>query len=126
MELRPFAVAQTTRLLERLAFHVSDAAHSHAPDSVHDLRVAIRRFSQGLAVGKSCFDTRELKKIRRRLKAMMSLTGDVRDCDVAIKLVTGSKAADAGAVEAKLRSRRAAAQKSLLASLRHWASRKSV
>src|SRR5579862_66799 len=115
MEFRPFAISRSVRLLERLAFHINDAAHSHTADSVHDLRVAVRRFTQSLSVGKSCFGPNESKRIRRRLKAVMKLAGDVRDCDIAIKLLARSKTDGASAVESKLRSRRAEAQKALLA-----------
>jgi len=126
MDFRSFAISQAIRLLERLAFHINDAAHSHSPGAVHDLRVAVRRLTQALAVGKSSFPPREVKKIRRRVKTMMTLAGEVRDCDIALKLVAPSKAEGAAAVEAKLRSRRATGQKALVASLRDWTSRKSV
>jgi triphosphatase len=121
-----FVIAQATRLLERLVFHINGAAHSHAPDAVHDLRVAVRRFTQALAIGKPCFPLRAVKKIRRRTKVMMTLASAVRDCDIALKFVTRSKAEDAAAVEVKLRSRRANARKILAASLQRWTARNSV
>jgi CHAD domain-containing protein len=97
----------------------------HAPHAVaiHDLRIAIRRFSQVLSACKSCFPPRPVRKMRRRLKPIMTLAGEVRDTDVALQLVA---AAGASSLEAKLRARRKTAAKTLLASLKHWTARKSV
>ena len=122
MDYRQFSVAHATRLLDRLAFQMNAAARSHTPEVVHDLRVAVRRFSQALAIGKPCFPARGVKKMRRRVKAVMSRAGAVRDCDIALKLVSGSKAADAGAIEAKLRARSAEGRKILAASLGRFTS----
>jgi CHAD domain-containing protein len=126
MDYEAFFLPRTMRLLDRLAFQVNGVANSLTPDAVHDLRVAIRRFTQALTSGKPCFPSRTAKKIRRRTKALMSLAGAVRDCDIALKLVSRSKAPDAATVEAKLHSRRADAQEILGAFLRQWTSEKCV
>jgi CHAD domain-containing protein len=123
METYPFAVAQATRLVERLAFQINGAAHSPHAEAIHDLRVAIRRFAQALSACKACFPTRSVRKMRRRLKPIMRLAGEVRDTDVALQLIA---AAGDSSLEAELRGRRKTAAKSLLASLRHWTARKSV
>src|ERR1019366_6869510 len=90
---------------------------------LHALRVAIRRFSQVLSACKACFPPRSVRKMRRRLKLIMRLAGEVRDTDVALQLTAAS---GASSLEAKLRARRKTAAKSLLASLKHWTARKSV
>ncbi|MGA2197981.1 MAG: CHAD domain-containing protein [Bryobacteraceae bacterium] len=123
METYVFAVAQATRLLERLAFQINGAVHSPRAGAIHDLRVAIRRFSQVLSACNTCFPRRPVRKMRRRLKLIMTLAGEVRDSDVALQLIA---AAGAIPLEAKLHARRKAAAKSLLASLKHWTARKSV
>jgi CHAD domain-containing protein len=123
METYVFAVAQATRLLERLAFQINGAVHSPRAGAIHDLRVAIRRFSQVLSACNACFPRRPVRKMRRRLKLIMTLAGEVRDSDVALQLIA---AAGAIPLEAKLHARRKAAAKSLLASLKHWTARKSV
>lgn len=56
-------------------------------DSVHDLRVAIRRFTQSLRVFAPFFPKSEPKRIKRRLDEIMDAAGEVRDRDVIIKLV---------------------------------------
>ena len=123
METYVFAVAQATRLLERLAFQINGAVHSPRAGAIHDLRVAIRRFSQVLSACNTCFPRRPVRKMRRRLKLIMTLAGEVRDSDVALQLIA---AAGAIPLEAKLRMRRKAAARSLLAALKHWTARKSV
>ena len=126
MDSRAFSFDQTTGLLERLALQIKRTSHSRAPEAVHDLRVAIRRFTQALDISKPFLPSRAVKKIRRRIKAIMTLAGAVRDCDIALKLVTFSKAKDAATVAAKLRTRRTNAQKVLAASLRQWTAENSV
>src|SRR5215467_5759237 len=126
MDSRAFSIDQTTRLLERLALQIKRTPHSRAPEAVHDLRVAIRRFTQALAISKPFLPSRAVKKIRRRIKAIMTLASAVRDCDIALKLVTLSKAKDAAMVTAKLRTRRTEAQKVLAASLRRWTAENSL
>src|ERR1017187_1665423 len=123
METYPFAVAQATRLLAGLGFQINGAGHSTHAGAIHDLRVAIRRFSQVLSACKSCFPSRSVRKMRRRLKLIMRLAGEVRDTDVALQLTAAS---GASSLEAKLRARRKTAAKSLLASLKPFAARKSV
>ncbi len=123
METHAFAVAQATRLLERLAFQINGAVHSPQADAIHDLRVAIRRFAQVLSACKACFPPRPVRKIRRRLKPIMTLAGQVRDTDVALQLIAS---AGAKSLEAQLCARRKTAAKSLVASLKHWTARKSV
>ena len=126
MDSRAFSVDQTTRLLKRLALQIKGTPRSHAPEAVHDLRVAIRRFTQALTISKPFLPPRAVKKIRRRIKAIMTLAGGVRNCDIALKLVTLSKAKDAATVAAKLRTRRTEAQKVLAASLRRWTAENSL
>lgn len=123
METYPFAVGQATRLLERLAFEINGAVHAPRADAVHDLRVAIRRFTQVLSACKACFPARPVRKMRRQLKLIMTLAGEVRDTDVALQLIS---AAGDRSLEAKLRARRKTAAKSLLSSLKNWMMRKSV
>jgi CHAD domain-containing protein len=126
MEFSSFCTAQASRLLDRLAFAICGAARSHSPEAVHDLRVAVRRFTQAVALGKPCLASHDVRKMRRRLKPMMRLAGEVRDCDVALKLLARSRSKDSGAVEARLRSRRAGAGQALVAALHQWTSRNSL
>ncbi|HLH44724.1 MAG TPA: CHAD domain-containing protein [Bryobacteraceae bacterium] len=60
-------------------------------DNIHDLRVAIRRFTQALRVFRDLLDRGRLRKMRRRLKIIMDLCGAVRDCDVALAVLRAAR-----------------------------------
>jgi CHAD domain-containing protein len=85
--IRDYAIEQMNRLLTRLAFQVHRAAKASGPDEIHDLRVTIRRFSQGLLLFSDFFPKWEVKKIEKMLKRMMRLTSDVRDRDIALEFL---------------------------------------
>jgi len=78
-------------LLTTLAFRVHRAAKKPAPEEVHDLRVGIRRFSQGLRLFADLFPTWEVKKIKKLLKRMMRLTSEIRNRDIALELLADWK-----------------------------------
>jgi CHAD domain-containing protein len=115
---------QTRKLLQRLALQVEATLHSRTPDSVHDLRVAIRRFGQVLILFKPCFAARERRRVRRRLKEVMSYAGEVRDRDIAISLLAKVRSPEAAALEIRIRDQRKLAEEALVAALRHWDARK--
>lgn len=121
-----FAADSVTRLLERLAYQVNAAAHNHDEDSVHELRIAMRRFSQSLSVFKRLYHAKELKKIRRRLKDLMDLSSDVRDCDVAAGLLQKSGLPGAPAIRKAIAARRKEAVRMLLPPLRSWSARRTT
>jgi len=121
-----FASNIVTRLLERLAYRVNAAVHRHDEDSIHELRVATRRFTQSLAIFKSLYHAKDLKKIRRRLKELMDLSSAVRDCDVAAALVAQSELPGAAAIQKPLAARRKEAVRMLLPNLRSWAARRTT
>jgi len=85
--LESHALQQARTLLRRLAFQVSETARRGDADSVHDLRVAIRRFTQCLRIFEQCFPKAESRKIRHRLKAIMGLAAAVRDRDITMDLL---------------------------------------
>src|SRR5271156_1694050 len=85
--MHDYAVEQMNRLLTTLAFHVHRASKKPGPDEVHDLRVSIRRFSQGLELFSDFFPKWEVKKIRRMLKGMMRLTSSLRGRDITLEFL---------------------------------------
>jgi len=125
METGPFAVHQMTKLLERLVFQIRGVRHSHEAEAVHDLRVAIRRFTQALVVYQPCFDPKEVKKIRRRLKDTMALAGQVRDYDIALKYLSDWRSPEVAALREEFQIRRHEANRVLAASLKRWVLRKT-
>src|SRR6266545_4304980 len=122
-ETRQFAVEQVDRLLGQLAFQVSRILRPHDSNSVHNLRVAIRRFSRALLLFGPCFPPKDVKRIRRWLDEIMAPARELRDCDLAINLLSGSKAAAAAAVQARLGRQRKDAQQALLTTLKRWMER---
>jgi CHAD domain-containing protein len=125
METGAFASASVTKLLERLAYQVHHTVHTADVEALHDLRVAVRRFGQSLYLFKPAFSAKEVRKIRRRLKDLMDLTNDARDCDVALALLQKHKLPGTAAMEQALRARRKEAVRLLLPALRQWSSRDS-
>jgi CHAD domain-containing protein len=120
-----FATSRISKLLERLAFQINTTRHSHGPDPVHDLRVAIRRFAQALELFKPYLPGKKRKKIRRRLKELILYAGDVRDCDIALKLLARQRSNEVPALLDKIRERRKEAEAALVAALRRWVNSRS-
>jgi CHAD domain-containing protein len=89
--IRDYALDQMNHLLTRLAFQIHRAAKVPGPEEIHDVRVNIRRFSQGLLLFQDFFPLWEAKKIRRRLKRMMKLTSEIRDRDITLDYLAGLK-----------------------------------
>lgn len=118
--MKKFARLQTLERLKSL-----DAALRHAvrhpkdADAVHDLRVAIRRIVQSLKVFQQFFDAHAARKLRRRLKKVMDRCADVRNCDVALELLTETGIEDAGIAES-IATGRAEAERNLAGSLKRW------
>jgi CHAD domain-containing protein len=125
MQTIEYAADRADRLLGQLAFEVSHARQRPDADNVHDLRVGIRRFTQALVVFEPCFPAKEAAKIRRRLKEMMALAGEVRNFDIALKFLSRSDLAESGALRSQLQAGRKEAERALVCALRRWTERKS-
>ncbi len=65
-----YAAEQASILLGRFVFRASRVAKLADADSVHNLRVAIRRLSQCLRAFGPFFPAGECRKVRRRLRRM--------------------------------------------------------
>lgn len=86
LKIRRYATLQAGLRLDRVAFEVNRARRNSDPDSVHDLRVSIRRFLSCLKNFSQFFPEKEAKKIRKSLGVIMSLAGAIRDRDISIEL----------------------------------------
>lgn len=117
--IHDYAVEQMNRLLTTLAYQVHRAAKKPGPDEIHDLRVSVRRFSQGLELFADFFPKWEVKKIRRMLKRVMRVTSDIRDRDITLEFL-----AEAGHVthRPRLEKERGAYQRQFSEMLRRWSS----
>ena len=86
MTMREYALERAALLLRRLAFQMHRAARLRDPESIHDLRVSIRRFQQCLAAFQQFFPRGQAKRIRARLHQIMQIAGGIRNYDIALEL----------------------------------------
>ncbi len=113
------------KLLRRLSFEINQVVKSCEPDRVHDLRVAIRRFNQVLRVFRPVFPGKEVRRIRRRLKQLLMLAGEVRNCDVVLALLSKSPGASSDQLRTTLEVQRKERKRELLNALKPWVQAKS-
>ncbi len=120
ISLQDYSIEQMNRLLTTLAFQVHRAAKKPGPEEIHDLRVSIRRFSQGLELFSDFFPKWEVKKISRMLKRMMQLTSSIRDHDITLEFIAESQHA---AHQPRLSKERGAYQRQFAQMVRRWSAR---
>ncbi len=94
------------------------AKHPGKAESIHDLRVAIRRFKQVLRVYDGLFA--HPRKMRRSLREFMDLCGAARNCDIAPEVLTEAGVPPDSALEKRLKRRRARAGRDLVKLLDRW------
>jgi CHAD domain-containing protein len=120
MPMPQYARERMGRLLGHLVFAVHHANERLDANAIHDLRVAIRRFTQGLRVFAEFLPRRRARKIRGRLRTVLHLAGAVRNCDIALELI--GKAGDS--IDARLSTHfleeRRRAEAELADALRRW------
>jgi CHAD domain-containing protein len=119
-----FARRQADRLLTDLRGKLARTAQSANPTAVHDLRVAIRRFLQVLAVFKAAFPAHQSKKIHRKLKRVMDPAGELRNCDIAAILIPRLDPKSAPQLRGKIQGARKSAERKLTQSLRRLVDRR--
>jgi CHAD domain-containing protein len=122
-EPQRFALEQVRRLLKDLTLQVSRVNHSCTPDSVHDLRIAVRRLVRTITVCKAFFHGKAIRKCRRRLAKIMTAAGAVRDCDVALRYAAKWPTPDTARFESKLQKRRNESARILIDELSRWRDR---
>jgi CHAD domain-containing protein len=118
--MRKFTHSQVDTLLRRLAAQVKRTAETADADSVHDLRVAIRRLSRALRSFAQFFPGKQWKRIRKELSSLMDAAGALRDNDVALELLEKAGIAKRARVALALQSRRSAAEAKLREELELW------
>jgi CHAD domain-containing protein len=100
------------------------AKHPGEVDSIHRLRVSIRRFTQVLRVFDGLFS--HSRKMRRRLRGLMDLCGAARNCDIAVEVLAAAGVPADAALAKRLKQRRARAGRELAKLLSEWDIRASV
>jgi CHAD domain-containing protein len=85
LNISEYACEQTSSYLKQFLAQRRRAAESiHDEESIHDLRVSIRRLQQCLRTFRDLWAAEPAKKIRKRLRKLMALCAAVRNCDVAL------------------------------------------
>ena len=116
--MRQYALQQTRTMLRRLAFQAIQTARQGDSEAVHDLRVAIRRFAQCLRLFEHYFPEGEARKIRHKLKRIMTATAAVRDRDIAAALVEAAGIPKQARVMAAIHKERQQAEHELMEIIR--------
>jgi CHAD domain-containing protein len=101
-----FARESLNRLLDVVGSELERCAAEPGVDPVHDLRVAIRRFSQALRIFSSLYPARVVKKTRKRLSVVLDAAAAVRDLDVGIERLKEEGLAEDSAVIASMHEER--------------------
>ncbi len=107
MEMRRYAAVTVDTLVRRLAFQINRTAKRGDPDSVHDLRVAVRRLSQCLDVFAALFPKGAARKVDRKIDKLRRLAGQVRDLDITLEYSAAHQVGDTPAVRMAERRRKA-------------------
>jgi CHAD domain-containing protein len=118
-----YATAQASRRLDRFAFELRRAAKSGDADAIHDLRVAIRRFSQCLRVFGQFFPRRDSRKIRQRLRLIMDVAAEIRNRDITLALLREAGGNTDTPLCRTLTDGRKKAEQELIDSIRSWGRR---
>jgi CHAD domain-containing protein len=121
--MRDYARHETAILLRRLAYQLNRAARNGDAESIHDLRVSIRRLSRGLRVFAPFFPGDSGKKIRGQLAELMEAAGRVRDRDIALQLLAEAGIPARAAIAARLVGERRKVSRELLLEIRRWKGR---
>ena len=113
--LSKFAVAQTRARLKRVIAAVRFATrHPQDPETAHDLRVAIRRFSQCLRMFEGLFEERLAEKMLKRGRKLLHLCGAKRDYDVGLQLLADAGLPPHSSVLLKFREQRDRGERALV------------
>jgi len=107
-----------------LALQINRARNSCGTEAVHHVRVAIRRFTRAIAVGRPYIRAADVRKNRRRLKKIMNGAGDVRNCDVTLKFIARFRVPQAVDLRSKLQERRKESAGLLIIELKKWAGKR--
>ena len=121
--MRDYAAGQTATLLRRLAFQANRTARRSDPDSVHDLRVSIRRLAQCLRIFGQFFPRERGRKFQHKLSAVMDLASTVRDRDIATEFLAAARIPSDSALVQVLSQERTRAERSLVDTLQRWSRR---
>jgi CHAD domain-containing protein len=88
--MESFALAKTEELLGVAVAAICRAAESPDEEAVHKMRVSIRRLQQGLRLFRKFLRNKGVTSLRRQLKGIMDPAGELRNYDIALRLMRRS------------------------------------
>ncbi len=103
--MRDFASAKTTDLLKDLVAALNAAERAPDVETVHKVRVAIRRLQQALRLFRPYLSKKGVTKIKVELRAIMDVAGELRNRDIAVELVKDAKGGSESLIENLLAQR---------------------
>jgi CHAD domain-containing protein len=124
-ETRKFAGEHAQKLLGRLAFEINRVTKSRDPESIHDLRVSLRRFAQTLQLFRDFFPGKKIHKIGLRVKKVTRAADELRNYDATLRLLAKANRGSSSALRSKLQARRKESERLLAGLLNRWTERKS-
>jgi CHAD domain-containing protein len=84
--MRAFAVNKTAALLNDVVVALHNAATQPEPEAIHQMRVSIRRFQQALRLFADHLDEDGVERVKKQLRAIMEIAGELRNRDIALEL----------------------------------------
>jgi len=110
--MHDYAINQISGLLRRTVTELGKTARVRDAESIHELRVSIRRLLQGLKTFAQYLPLEARYRVRDELRPVIKAAGAVRDCDVVLEML-----ADSGMVLDAVQRQRAELQRELLATI---------
>jgi CHAD domain-containing protein len=110
---------QTAKRLETLDREIGLAIKKPDPETIHDLRVSIRRMRQELNVFEEWLRPSQVKRVRGNLKKLMDRCAAVRNCDIAMEVLQAAGCLNQELVAA-LEKERQQARRKLIGKLKTW------
>jgi CHAD domain-containing protein len=120
MDLRQFIGLRIEDLLTRLNQEMELLSKQQDADTIHDVRVCIRRLTQALRALHAVFAKGAYKEVRAQLRTVMDLSSEIRNRDIALELCQAAGVPPEAASCLALRREREAALGRLLAEARKW------
>ena len=99
LPMREFAQVQTLSLVQTVTRNIYLTADGAEAEAVHKLRVSIRRLQQALRLFEQYFPKKGAKRIRKQMRSIMEAAGELRNRDIAIDLVRGTRPAVVAALQ---------------------------
>lgn len=105
-----FARRETEARMNRVLAELERATRQPDEEAVHDLRVAIRRFSQALRIFGPLLPAKGARKLRRRVKVVLDAAAVVRDLDVGLEMLLEEDVPESEALVQEMRAERRRAE----------------